>query len=1055
MIIRKHFFLLCLICSVSVSVPVVSYGQSSDNSKQADIDFLTYGNHWKELDVEINSWWIFNDDEGFIWFNSAEGLCRFDGTQFYYFKHDPANPSSIPNGLITAMVFKNKDQAWIGFRRLGFYLYDLKTEKVLKSYMYSPSDKNGISSNGVSSLLFDNQSKLWVVTSDNVLQSFDEDSEHFVKYEMQKPNAFKDEYADTSPGRIIQDVNDQNVLWIASRFGLYKFNVHKGSFQHYEIDKYVRPYLYQFPTPIYQTDDGLIWYGHFRNEGIKVFDPKKEKWIASMPVPESTSTFTFDIKPYGESLLIASLRPDHFVILDKFNPGTYSIVESNHEVAKFSCLAVDKNLSLYSTSPTGKLTKLNRFRSKFEVTKLTDNLGLPFYTWCVLFHEGRSEYYISPVNGSTFSIFSEKFELIQTISLTDDKFDPSIRINDLGFHEESGLVIIASNNGLFTYDPSNDIVSRKLENTALESVAIEKIKFNQDEIWLLENKALISFNYKSETVTRIKLPDFDLTTDLVKDIAFLEEDQIFISTNKGLLLYDLEQQEFQEYTTLDGLFDLSKIVNCNSLIKDGDVYWLGTQHNGIYKLKQVDPLQFEVKNYYYSNSTLANSYRSITLNNNQIWGATSSGFTVFDIEKEDFINFLKTDGVIRGYRKMIFYAGSDNTLISPFHDGFYQFDPASINADKVSPFLVKVKINNEDVDLNSFELRKDEYSFKNDQKDIFFELGALNFGVENKTFFRYRLLGVSDQWNFLDDNNSVNFINLPVGKYTLEYDARSFHSYWNEKPSRFDFEIKSHALLTPFFKLLWLLLTGLGLYLLFRKYRNDRDKKEKFLELQKLRAESELKALKAQMNPHFLFNTLNSINWYIIKEKSVEASKYLTKFAKLMRLILDNSKAEKITLAKELETLRLYTELEEVRFEGEFDYDFQIEQGINPEQFLMPPLIFQPFIENAIWHGLVHKAEKGSITLKIFEESNHLRCTIEDNGIGRQAAMKIKAKASNYRESSGIEITKQRIKGINQSNRSPFEIVDLENDGGEALGTRIEILLPIEKLSKNSISQLK
>jgi len=172
----------------------------------------------------------------------------------------------------------------------------------------------------------------------------------------------------------------------------------------------------------------------------------------------------------------------------------------------------------------------------------------------------------------------------------------------------------------------------------------------------------------------------------------------------------------------------------------------------------------------------------------------------------------------------------------------------------------------------------------------------------------------------------------------------------------------------------------------------------------------ELKSLRSQMNPHFLFNTLNSINWYIIKNKTKDASKYLTKFSKLMRQILDNSREELIPLNKELSSLNLYVDLESIRFEGEFDFDIELDPMIQPEQLLVPPLIFQPFVENAIWHGLVHKKEHGNIQLEIKNKNDHIICNLTDNGIGRKAPKNMQIDRGEKHRSSEMEITEERIK---------------------------------------------
>lgn len=225
-----------------------------------------------------------------------------------------------------------------------------------------------------------------------------------------------------------------------------------------------------------------------------------------------------------------------------------------------------------------------------------------------------------------------------------------------------------------------------------------------------------------------------------------------------------------------------------------------------------------------------------------------------------------------------------------------------------------------------------------------------------------------------------------------------------------------------------------------------REKERQLLEMDKHVAEAQLSALRAQMNPHFLFNSLNSINWYIIKNRPKEASKYLTKFARLVRMILDHSKCRQIPLSQELEALRLYLEIEAIRFEKEFDYEIRVGEELEGEEIQIPPLILQPYVENAIWHGLLHSERPGRLLVDVRAEDGYLFCAIEDNGIGRQASERLKQESIVPRDSKGMRITAERIRLLHENGEgeSPVRIIDLYDENGEAKGTRVEIWLPVE-----------
>lgn len=213
-------------------------------------------------------------------------------------------------------------------------------------------------------------------------------------------------------------------------------------------------------------------------------------------------------------------------------------------------------------------------------------------------------------------------------------------------------------------------------------------------------------------------------------------------------------------------------------------------------------------------------------------------------------------------------------------------------------------------------------------------------------------------------------------------------------------------------------------------------------------ADAEMQALRAQMNPHFIFNCLNSINRYIVKSDQATASLYLTRFARLIRLILDNSNSKSITLASELEALRLYIEMESIRFEKKFTCNISFTEEVYPESIYVPPLIIQPYVENAIWHGLLHKTTEGTLSVHISRKgSDMLQCIIEDNGVGRTKARELKSKTASSRKSLGMQLTESRLVLLSRQAGldASVDIEDMTNELGEALGTKVILNIPVDE----------
>jgi tetratricopeptide (TPR) repeat protein len=264
-------------------------------------------------------------------------------------------------------------------------------------------------------------------------------------------------------------------------------------------------------------------------------------------------------------------------------------------------------------------------------------------------------------------------------------------------------------------------------------------------------------------------------------------------------------------------------------------------------------------------------------------------------------------------------------------------------------------------------------------------------------------------------------------------------------------ESKNNSILRGVIGGLILLAIGIGWFI---GYRQKNRRERELWQQQKMAAEnllnvqtSELKALRSQINPHFIFNCLNAVKSLVLQNQNDAASAYVTKFSRLVRLVLENSRSEWITLEQELETLTLYLDIEQMRFNNRFQYWINLENDVDTEGVKLPPMLIQPYVENAIWHGLMHKEGDGNVTISILEKGNNqLVINILDDGIGRKKAMELKSKTATQRKSFGMEISADRIHIINQIYKTNAQVTvyDLTDETtGEATGTRVQLLLSV------------
>lgn len=311
---------------------------------------------------------------------------------------------------------------------------------------------------------------------------------------------------------------------------------------------------------------------------------------------------------------------------------------------------------------------------------------------------------------------------------------------------------------------------------------------------------------------------------------------------------------------------------------------------------------------------------------------------------------------------------------------------------------------------------------------------TLDFSSKKRTNYRYKIDGIHSNWVTTKDAK-VQFTSLPDrGTYVFTIQAQKEDGSWGPEAA-----LQLHFL-TPFYKTylfigaliaLCLLILILGIRWFFRR-------KLKVEQLQSQLTQLEGKALQSQMNPHFVFNALNSIQSFISTGETMRSEIYLSKFSNLLRKTLQNSRSNAITLSQEIENVQTYLELEKMRFEDRLHYHFDIDETLEPDLIKVPPMLLQPFVENAIIHGLSPKKEGGHIEIQISPVNNHsIQYSVTDNGVGRQS------NPSNDHVSLGTDIVRQRLSLYTDSVAQPLIYKDLKDTDGKAIGTQVELTIPL------------
>jgi ligand-binding sensor domain-containing protein len=437
-------------------------------------------------------------------------------------------------------------------------------------------------------------------------------------------------------------------------------------------------------------------------------------------------------------------------------------------------------------------------------------------------------------------------------------------------------------------------------------------------------------------------------------------------------------------------------------------------------------------------------------NKKVLWIGTNQGINKFNLEKyfNNGIIEITAFGKQQGFMGVEcnsngIWEDKDGSLWFGTVSGLIKHEPFNLKHNTVlnTTLIQKIKLFSEDTLLEEGTKLPSSYN------TISFYYRGICLTNPERVMYMKKLDGLEKEWSTPSSEEYCKYANLAPGTYTFMVKSCNSEGLWGQQPTLFTFTI-----LRPFYTTWWFLLLVIGCctgtiltvvnYRIAKIKKKQKEELDRKVEISKI----ELKALRSQMNPHFIFNSLNSIQHYIFNTKSDEAIKYLSKFARLVRTILNNSNKPTVTVGEDLEALKLYLELEQMRFEEKFDYEILVDPSVDSDYDIMPPLLIQPYVENAILHGLNTKPGKGMLKIAFRSDNNYLICTIEDNGIGREKASEIKRTMPKSKHKSlGMKITEDRLKILNDVNNSQLSvtITDLKDENGNALGTKVELFIPI------------
>ncbi|MEL6675701.1 MAG: two-component regulator propeller domain-containing protein, partial [Bacteroidota bacterium] len=549
-----------------------------------------------------------------------------------------------------------------------------------------------------------------------------------------------------------------------------------------------------------------------------------------------------------------------------------------------------------------------------------------------------------------------------------------------------------------------------------------------------------------------------LRSNRLNSLHLDQEGRIWIATaSRGLSMIDAQDQ-ITNLPLQDGQYQNA----IRSLAEDHLGYlWMGTAGGGLLRLNMYPESGTYRFSSYRDGLTSGNVYLLAFDELGDLWAGSESGLDrlSFDPLQEPiaFRHFGQTEGFvgIETCQNSITRDRNGDLWVGTIN-GMTRFNPVNRVQSSRAPrlHLAQVRLFYQPIQqspyrhtIGAWNQQVAGLTLPADENHLSFSFSAIDLQSPEGIQYSWWLEGGEKSWSPYQQEKSSTYSNLAPGTYTFHLRAKNIEGL-ESQPVKFSFAVEP-----PFWETWWFILGAIavlgGLIFAFFRYRlnqvrqlavKDREK----LEVEKGLVELEQKALRLQMNPHFIFNALNSIQGLITEQDTKTARYYLAKFSKLMRMVLENSREGLIPVEEEIQTLEHYMAIERFCSGEKFEYEISVDEAIDPEEVLIPAMMIQPFIENAIIHGISHLPEKGHIKVQFRPQTGWMEVSVTDNGIGRNKAAQINAQQKQHHKSTALLVTQERLDLLTEDQNwsKSIQIIDLKTSKGAPAGTKVVVRIP-------------
>lgn len=949
---------------------------------------------------------IFQDTKGNLWSGGYGGLSKFDGKTFT--NYSPKN--GLANHWVTSIAEDKEGNIWVG-TITGI-------SKLEGKDFVTFTKKHGLAGDHINSLTTDRNGNLWIATREGITIYNGKIFTSLTDKNGLNENNISLIYADKSGN-----------IWMSSGKGVSKIVFNQGTGQDQSFDNYkVVTGVYDSPvTCITEDNKGNIWFGS--GKGALKYQDSDNKLFTTDNGLADNEIQALVKDGHSGNIWVGTLRGlNRINENEKVESFRVSEVQNGNKISK---LFMDAEENLWLGTQNG----LYRFRDPaFATFSEKDGLRSPFifpifrdsrkYLWVGTLDAGFFKY-----DGKEFRNFTEKDGLIGT------------QMN-AGIEDREGNIWMGTNKGLSVYNGKTFQNIRGIKDGLKSDSVTSILQDRKGRIWLGGNDGGTIWNGK-------KFKTFELRSDAGNfDVWYLFEDSrgnIWLGTYLGgVFMYN--GKTFEDFTKVLGL--KSRSVFSITEDRKGNLYFGSFDGVCVFTPSSGKVSLISEANGLSSDLVYVMSFDSACTD---LYIGTNQGVNKFDT-KEYWNNgriIIKHYGQEEGLHSLEtnsngIWRDEDGTLWFGTVNGLIHFDPYSTRFNHIE---AKASITNIRIFYNDTVLPGNAvlpYYLNN----ISFEYIGVCLTNPEKVKYRFLLEGYDKTWSPETKETSARYSNLAPGNYVFKVMSCNNEGLWNREPASFTFSIYP-----PFWRTWWFRMgistAAIALIVIFLRVRAEsiRRKEAEKLNREIQLANNELKALRAQMDPHFIFNSLSSIQSFIMSKDEESALRYLNKFARLMRMILSNSEKPEVTVREEIDSLKLYLELEALRWDNKFDFTVEVDPGIEVDFHKIPSMLIQPYVENAILHGVVPlKGRKGKIEVNITQNDTYIICRISDNGIGRRRSAELrKEPGQGGHESMGMKITSDRLEVLNRIRHSELsvKISDPVDGDGNSTGTMVEIFIPI------------